>query len=515
LLRTESFRKGIVYSTAFNVAAKLISFANMVVIAAFFGTTATTDVYFYTVATVTSLSLFLVGFSEAVLIPEAVHRKEHFSEREAIGFLNLFLYLFFGISVLLTLLAMASPVRLFTTISHFDAGKLEAERSLLVLSLPLICLLSVNTYLKDCLSIYRYFTFPMAMSAVNSTLSILFIIAFHRLLSVKSITLGLLLGNVINFLLLLRTMTARLNWSFRVLSRPGGALLRRVGYAQAGNLTSFLSGYYPMYLLSGFGAGTIASLNFGKQIADAPFGFITAQFSGVSAMKFNELHARKEFKDLDRIYLQSTGFLVFMLIPISFFLFIFSRDLITILFRRGAFGAEGVESASIFLKLFAISIPLVGVNALSARAFMAALRTRETFWYQICSNVFLVGCLAILIKGMGVRAYPISFLMTYGLSLPLQFFMFRRFCPYIRYERVLLCYLSTVGINLVAAIPVYLIAAWLPHLPGILRVTGGFAVYAGIVIGINHLVKVNKDAEHFLRAALSLKLNGFITGAAP
>jgi putative peptidoglycan lipid II flippase len=510
LLRTESFRKGIAFSTAFNAAAKLISFGNTIVIAAYFGTTTTTDVFFYLLATITALSGFITGFSSAVLIPEAIHRKEHRSEGEAIGFLNSFLYIFLGIGAVLTLAAMIAPVRLFTAISHFDPARLSEERSLLMLSLPLICLLTVNNYLKDCISIYRYFTMPMVMSAVNSSLSIAFILLFHHSLSVKSITLGLLCGNLLNLVMLVATMAVRVRWAFAKISSIGGAVARRVAFVQAGAFAALLSGYYPMYLLSGFQAGTIAALNFGKQIADTPGLFITNQFSGVAGIKYNELHARNETTEFDRIYVQSTEFLAFLLLPVAVFFCIFSRDIVTVLFKRGAFGVEGVEVASLFLKLFALSIPLIAIDSLSARAFMAARKTNQTFWYQICSNVFMIVCLGLTIRRLGVIAYPLAFFATYAISFPMQYFMFRSFCPYIRYRRIITGFLKMLGMNLLAAFPAFLAASFLRDSSPILRMAIGLLLYGGGLIALNHFLDVNRDARDLVKAAAALKFGRFV-----
>jgi len=52
MLKTESYKKGIVISTGLNVIVKAILFLNSIVIAYYFGTSIDTDLYFYIFSTI-------------------------------------------------------------------------------------------------------------------------------------------------------------------------------------------------------------------------------------------------------------------------------------------------------------------------------------------------------------------------------------------------------------------------------------------------------------------------------
>ena len=80
MLKTESYRKGILYSVFFNFVARSIAFLNAFVIAFYFGTNSTTDLYFYVLSFVTIVAGFINGMDTFVLIPESMRLRHQHSE---------------------------------------------------------------------------------------------------------------------------------------------------------------------------------------------------------------------------------------------------------------------------------------------------------------------------------------------------------------------------------------------------------------------------------------------------
>ena len=73
ILKTESYRKGILLSSVFNIGGKSIAFIQQWLIGYFFGTHSSTDIFFFTYNIILFISYFFLNLSTSVLIPESIN----------------------------------------------------------------------------------------------------------------------------------------------------------------------------------------------------------------------------------------------------------------------------------------------------------------------------------------------------------------------------------------------------------------------------------------------------------
>ena len=72
MLRNESYKKGIINSSLFNIIGKSAAFVQQWLIGYYFGVGAETDVFFFTYNIILFLSFFVLNFTTSVLIPEGM-----------------------------------------------------------------------------------------------------------------------------------------------------------------------------------------------------------------------------------------------------------------------------------------------------------------------------------------------------------------------------------------------------------------------------------------------------------
>jgi peptidoglycan biosynthesis protein MviN/MurJ (putative lipid II flippase) len=512
LIKAESYKKGIFLSTVFNIANKGLVFCNSLIIAFFFGAQLKMDIYFYAYNTIVILSAFITSLNASVLIPESMRLRARQGEESAIRFLNFFLYLYAAITILLCLIFLVNPVKTFTLVSGFDKTALLQQAQILTLSIPLIFLMPVINLLTDIMTSYKFFTIPMIAGIVNGLFSILFVVLFHRTLDVLSLLAGLLLSYSLNFLLLVSLMKKRLGWNFRFRRvRVEKRIWKNIFFAQAGNITTSLSSYAPLYLLSSFNGGIITSLNFAQQISSLPTTLITNQFSSVAGIKFNELYAKKEFSGVNRIFLSTCSFLIFILMPISGIVFLYSSEITSFLLERGAFHKSGVANTSLFLKYLGLLMPMLAINTFVARLFMAGHKIMEAFAYQVIFNCILILFIFLGIRALGIAGYPIAMVCLHLFNVLGSYFLLR-FFPQIQYGKVLLDFIKIVGVNLLAFIPVLALKNYFSNLYVLLSIMIGSTLYILVLLTANRLLKVNPEVNQLIDKALNYfnlyKVNG-------
>ncbi|HEV2481833.1 MAG TPA: lipid II flippase MurJ [Puia sp.] len=508
-LRVESYKRGIILSTVFNVFNKGLVFANSLVVAYFFGTQLNTDIYFFVYACLILFVGFISGLNSTVLVPESMRIRKQENERAAMEFLNFFLYGYLLLTMLLVLIFFMDPVSIFAHLSKFTHPDLARNASILYLSLPLFILMALTTMLTDVLASYKYFTISMIVGIFNGLFSILFIFFFHRSLGILSILTGLLSSYFINLLMLLYLMKRQLNWNFSsVKGKIGKRIWKNIGFAQAGNITTTLYSYAPMYLFSGVNVGTITALSFAQQIAGMPTTLITNQVSTVAGIKLNELHALGEAKKMDEIFFTSTDFLLFILMPMSVLLFLFPREVVLLLFKRGAFDLQSVTRCALFLKYLGLLLPMLAINTLGARLFMATHKVKHAFWYQIVLNLFLVVLIYTGVKLFDVYGYLWAMLFIYLLSTLLQYYLFRAWFRNIDYARVLVSFFKLLVLNaVIGSIVHFLVRFLIPGQGAIVTLLFGSFAYLIILLLTNSLFRLNSELLDLTHRILRLRLN--------
>lgn len=493
LLKTESYKKGILYSTFFNILNKGLVFVNSLIVAYFFGTQIKTDIYFYAYNTIVILAAFITSLNSSVLIPESMRIRVQHGDKASMEFLNFFIQLIIIFTLLVCLILIFNPVKAYRLVSDFDTKSLELNRKILLLGAPLIILMPIVNLLTDILTSYKYFTVPMLAGIINGLFSILFVLLFHNSLDILSLLAGLLLSYSLNFLLLIFLMLKNLSWQFRIKwIKVENRILKNICFAQAGNITSSLSNYLPLYLLSGFNAGIITSLNYAQQVSSMPTTLITNQFSSVAGIKFNELRAEGNDTQLSDLFLNISFFLMFILFPISGVVFLHSKEIFIILFKRGAFNSESVLNSARFLKYLILMLPLLAINTLVARLFMAAHLIKQSFWYQIILNLFLILFIYLGIKMIGIDGYFISLISIYVLNIVLQYFLLKRFIPGIRYELLLKNITENLLMNILLVIIIYQSEKlFFEQLNGAVKLIFGSFIYLFLLVFMNQLFKIN------------------------
>ena len=502
-LKIESYQKGIAISSFFNIIAKIILFVNSIVIAYYFGTQTKTDIYFYVMSSIIGLIVTLIsGLNLAVLLPESMRLREQESKEKSMQFLNFFLYLYLIIGLIVSIPLIIDSVGFFNIFTKFGIEALSQNQSLLLLFIPLFTLILIVNYLTDILTSYKYFTMPMIAAIINNSAALIFIILFHSIWDVKSILVGLNTAYLINTIFLIYLIHKNLKWNFTYKKiKFTKAVKKNIIYAQAGNLASVLGSFAPAYILSSFGSGVITALNFGQKTANIPNDFITSQFTSISGIRYNELYAQKDYTRLNMVFLETAKFLIFIMIPVSVLAFIYSDQVISILFQRGKFDAISVKNSALFMKYLVLLLPFYAINGLASRLYMAAQLINYSFWYQIAANLMLIALVWFGIKNFGAIGFPYALLTQYILNTFVIYFFLKFLLPFIKFGKVLLYLCLIILINVLLGIIVFHIIKYFDNIFS--KLIFGISIYLLTYFILNIAFKINHQTNFYYNLAMS------------
>jgi len=124
-------------------------------------------------------------------------------------------------------------------------------------------------------------------------------------------------------------------------------------------------------LASGLVAGSVSALNFGWMLLQVPETIIGSAIATAAFPALAALAARDESDAFRATLSEITRIILVLAIPASLGLILLGRPAVTLLFQRGAFGAESTEMVIFALRFYALGLIGHSVLEIATRAFFA------------------------------------------------------------------------------------------------------------------------------------------------
>ena len=247
--------------------------------------------------------------------------------------------------------------------------------------------------------------------------------------------------------------------------------------------------------------GLIASLNYAQQIVTQPTSFITNQISTVSRIKIGEMYAHHDFQRLNEVFGSTIRFLVFVLLPISGLLFLYSHEVITFLFKRGSFNETSVQQSANLLKYLALALPFTAIVSITANLYFAAQLIKMAIAYQVASNLALVGLIALLISKIGYTGYPIAYLVINVINVIVAYFFCVKISPLIKYGSLLNYLTLMIAIHGLIVFGLSRMNEISAGIEPLTTMIAGGIIYVTVVAVASFVFKLNDDFNKFVSQA--------------
>lgn len=499
LIRSESYKRGTALSVLFNILSKGILFLLTIIIARYFGSNIKTDIYFFVFGTMLLFSGFINNIDVAVLIPESMRLREKEGSGSAAGFLNYFLCIYSVIGILFTIGMYFFGSQVFGLISKFSEADILSYRNYFWTGSLFFIFHLLTNYINTILTSLKFFSVPMLISSIKSIIAIVCIFLLKEDYDVLSVFLGGLISYAFNLIVLVVVLKRAAGWKFTFHRVPiRKRIWNNIFYAELGQLTTLASSLFPLYLLSGFGSGVISVMNYGKNIADIPNTLVTTQFANVSGIKLNEEVARQDHAAMNETFVKTSKLLVFILVPMGFYLFAFATPIVELFYSSRNFSAAAIRESAVFLQLLALTIFSIGVNAMVTRVFIAVQALRQAFFYQVVLNILLIAAIWICTRYFGAYGYPYGIIIVNLVNYIGMYFICKKLVDAIDYAALLKYTGIIIGINAVIAAALYFVSGFFNGgtLPELLM---SFLLYLMIMLGLNKQFKLNTELGRVLQ----------------
>lgn len=378
-----------------SAAGYVVSFFSQIVIAYHFGTSQALDAYWGGLALVGLLSFYMSPLKEA-LVP-ALHRAQERGNAQAGRLLSA------GISLMLALTAVSGAI-LWVAAGDFaglltgtDGGASGAVVALVPWLLPYLCLFVLAETLNATLVSFN----KVLRQAVVRIAAALVLLATIAAIGASLGVAGLLLAQTLS-------MTTLVVISGLALRHLRLGLLVRVWpvLRDSGMLplfTSLLLTYFfaQIYVLAErsamihFGKGLVSSFQYSTVLVNALVSLLAYPLSNLLWSQFLARATAGDGAAVQALAVRACGLLFYLLMVACTFTWVHAREIIVLLYSRGAFDEASIQLTTAALRATIFAAIPIGLTAILGRWLMSLPSAHRQVWIGLTTTfvgVLVIGC---------------------------------------------------------------------------------------------------------------------------
>ena len=425
-IKSSSSRSLFLFATIvsfYAIFSKILGLIREMLIANYFGATKFTDAYLIG-WTVPETFLHLIAGRALVtaFIPvftDELEKKNYLSAwrmanalRNLVNLIFVFIVLFIYIFSYPIIRTIAPGIKDSVTINY-------AVTFMRILSISLIFTSSLSIYTGILNTFKKFYITGLSELLLNAGI-VFSLIFFVRRLNIYSIVLGAYEGRLL-FLLLLIIGTYKINKlhnviiSFRDKLKIFHPQIKNIAKLYTpllfGNLIGYLNIIVDRTICSFLPPGNIASLSFAGRIVMIAVNIISIPVSTVLYPELSLNSARNNIKKFSEISIKSMKSLLYLMVPLTVFLFVYREEIVTLLFKRGNFDERAVILTANVLIFYSFYTIFISLNYLSGTILNSLKLTKITTLVNsigILVNIFLSLVLVKTYKLKGI-AFATSF----------------------------------------------------------------------------------------------------------
>lgn len=401
--------------TALNIFSRGIGLLVPILIAALFGVSRQADAYYLA----SIIPLFLVqvlGVAlSAVFVPVLVEQRVQSPDAvsETVGATAVFLLLFSLAAILL--LAIFIPWLFPLLTKGVPQATVKLAIQLIVAMLPLLLLSTLVGLMSAILNTYKKFIGPVLAPGIRGAVLIGVALISYRQWGIYAIVIGMLIGELVTLLVLTGLVYAegvrfKLTWT---MPRTVKKTMRLALPMIIGIVVLLLNPIIDRLMAAPLGEGSVSTLTYAGRVMMIPVALLSAGFFVVLLTHWSEIVAQGNLDELHTQLKKSVRVVLFIILPISIYLFMMRVPVIRLLFGRGAFTEDAVVATADLLGILALGlVPYMLLITLN-RVYLATQHTKTPMFLAL-TNVFTNFVLNILLISLwGLAGIALSTTITY------------------------------------------------------------------------------------------------------
>ncbi len=417
--------------------SRILGLVREQVLAAVFGASASTDVFFVAYRLPNLFrDLLAEGAFSAAFVPNFIQAKKNSPQGASNLFSSIFLLLM-GISGLVAgLLALFAPelVALFAPEFTQDIEKYQLAIDLTRLMAGFLVCVSGAALMTGVLNTYHSFFIPaLSPVAFNIVLisAMLVLPAFFVEQGIEplfALGWGVLVGGLFQFLFQIPFVLKK-GISFS-LSGPRHPLTKKVimmlGPGLLGFAATQLNLLVNTILATSSVVGAVSWLNYAFRLFQLPVGILSVSLGNVHLVHFGEAWKNNDKERAGILLREAVELSFFLLFPSLVVLFCLAYPLTSVIFERGQFSLVDSNQTALALQCYALGLPFYGLYKILVPSCYSVDRERIPVYASIAGISYNIVASWLMVPHLGFQVLALNTSLSMFINVVIQFVVLKR-----------------------------------------------------------------------------------------
>jgi len=422
-LQIESKDRGLANATFCVVFANavffLLNFGKGVLIANYIGAGTDMDAYLAVESIPAILIALLSGALIAGVIPELSKIK---NSKEGLNLSNSILNITIISASFMVFILIISSRFIIPTFFELENSKIAIKLSYFLF--PFLITGLAFSVLKSIANTHKIFLLPALSPSIYILIIILCVILLSQRLGVISLGIGVLVGSILQVLFIFSELKKH---GFRYkpyvdfhnphLSKTARMTAPLVVGSALANFNVFVD----RVMASRLSAGSVSALHYGYIPLTFVLSFFTVAISTSILPYFSEYAASNNIKKIKSTFMSGVNLSIFITLPVAVLFWSIATPLVKIVLERGAFTSNNTAAVSTALRLYALGLPFIAINAIIVRVYHALQKNIVIMLVAIPYVVFNILFNWILSKPLGHGGIALSTSIDYFIVVSILF----------------------------------------------------------------------------------------------
>lgn len=383
--------------------AKGLGFVREMVLANYYGTSYVSDIF---VAVQNIPAIIFTVFGTAVttgFIPLYTEIRVKKNKESADRFANNVFNIFLLFSIFLTILGIVFSKQLVKLFAGGFQGETFALCNQYAKLIMPTCIAIILVYVYNAyLQIEGYFNQNSLMNVPYNLIQIIFIAFGFYIGNVYILAIGLLLSSFGQFVYLRVLIKRKTDFRHQCVLDFRDVNIRQmlilVGPVFISTGVNQLNSIVDRSMASGLVEGSVSALNYSSEVANMVTQVVVLSLTTILYPKMTELFATNNSEEKNSFTFTYINVVSLLVLPLAALVFVFSKEIVRILFGRGAFNENTVLFVSGALKIYALGIVGASFRDVLNKVFYSMKDTKTPMVNGTIAVAVNIGLNIILVK---------------------------------------------------------------------------------------------------------------------
>lgn len=399
-------------TTIWSGAGKSVGFLIPFFIAAWFGVSGDTDVFFFVYGVIILFTSIFANAIESVIVPfiSGLMSKE---KSEIDLFLGNILFLAVVVLSVLAVAVIVIAKPLFGIITRFSPSQLNLLVMLLAEIAPLIVLISITSILSGALNAFKIFWLPAFSPALRAIVTLSAIFFLKSSIGIHAVAVGYVLGEISRFAVLAFFIKIKRLFKISLVAGYRPEDRHFIKTASFYSLAAAIIGLNPMIdktIASWVGEGAVSILEYGYRVYLIPLLFLTGGFVNpvLSHWSMDYTRSGMDNKIILRKILSAAKVLIPIFLVVTLLVELFSGQIIKIIYAYGKFPENDMSRVLTIFRCYALAFCPHVLNHIIPLGFIILKRTSAFVIIALAYNLLNIISDIVLVRFLGLMGIPLS-----------------------------------------------------------------------------------------------------------